>query len=404
MEPADIQRLRIEKNSFPSGKGKRRLIFPALMLILAVVIAGLYRMGFLSPAVAVETGTVSQYFPSQGETLLNAAGYVVAQRKAAVAAKQTGRLVWIGVEEGSRVRKGDPIARLESDDMRALVDQAAAAVEGARAGLDQARAEREEAERLHRRYEELLREGIASQAEYDAVRNRFERGRAGVAAAESALSSARAALSAAQVNLSQTEIRAPFDGVVLTKNADPGDIVTPLGAAADSKSAVVTMADPASLLVEADVSEANLSSVRMGAPCEILLDALPGERFPGTVHSIVPTAERTKGTVMVKIRFDRIPTGVLPEMSARVAFLGRRIPPGENRPKVVVRRDAIARIDGRPHLFLPRGDRAHPVPVTVTGELGDLVEIGAGVKPGDRIIVSPVARLKDGSRIRIGER
>lgn len=404
MEPDDLRKLKITRTTPTGERGKKPLRILLVLFLSAAVIILIYRSGLLSPPVKVETATVSQYFPSQGETVLNAAGYVVAQRKAAVAAKQTGRLVWIGVEEGSRVRKGETIARLENDDARALVDQASAAVESARAALLQARAEREEAERLHRRYDSLLRDGVASQAEYDAVKTRLDRARAGVAAAESSLRSAEASLKAAQVNLSQTEIRAPFDGVVLTKNADPGDIVTPLGAAADSKSAVVTMADPLSLLVEADVSEANLSSVRVGGPCEIQLDALPGRRLAGTVHSVVPTAERTKGTVMVKIRFDTLPAGVLPEMSVRVAFLKRRIPPDENRPKVVVRRDAVVRVDGTSHLFVPDGDRARLVPVTVAGETGELAEIGAGVKPGDRIIVSPVGRLKNGSRIRIGER
>ncbi len=162
---------------------------------------------------------------------------------------------------------------------------------------------------------------------------------------EAAVLAAQAALKAAEVNLEYTLIRAPFDAVVLTKNADVGDIVTPIGAAAKAKAAVVTIADMDSLQVEADVSESNLEKVKEGQPCEIQLDALPGERFDGDVHMIVPTADRTKATVMVKVRFARLDPRILPEMSARVAFSAIRWRP-ERKARTAVSRPLWSRGTG----------------------------------------------------------
>lgn len=398
-----LNRLTIDRTPIPPARRRRFLWYLIPGGVLTVVVLTLLGQGLLAPAVTVETATVSQYYPSQGFTRLNASGYVVAQRKAAVAAKVTGRLVWLGVEEGSRIRKGDVIARLENDDADALRKQATAAVETARATLVQAEAELTDARRTFERYRKLLADGIVSQGEYDAAESRLERAKGAVAAAESTVRGADAARVAAEVSFEQTLIRAPFDGVILTKNADVGDIVTPIGAAADSKSAVVTMADLSSLTVEADVSESNLSLVRVGQPCEVQLDALPGERLPARVHMVVPTADRTKGTVLVKVRFDRLDHRILPEMSAKIAFLERQVSPSERTPKTVVRASALVEKNG-PHLFVPDGTRAKLVPVKTGSRDGDRVEILSGVKAGDRVIVSPIGKLSDGRRIRLAEK
>lgn len=403
MSQEPLNRLSIDR-SIKAGatRGRVRWYVTAVVIVILGAIL-LYGGGVIPSAVTVETATVSQYYPSQGFTLLNASGYVVAQRKAAVAAKVTGRLVWIGVEEGSRVRKGDVIARLENDDADALRKQAAAALETARANREQSRAELTEATRTFERYRTLFTAGIVSQSDYDAAESRLDRAKGGAAAADSTIRGAAAALAAAEVSYEQTLIRAPFDGVILTKNADVGDIVTPIGAAADAKSAVVTMADLSSLLVETDVSESNLSQIRVGGACEVQLDALPRERFPATVHMIVPTADRTKGTVLVKVRLDRLDTRILPEMSAKVAFLQRPVAPSERDPKTVVPQTVLLDKNG-PHIYIPDGDRARLVPVRTGNRDGERVEIISGVKAGDRIIISPLQKLSDGRRIRLAEK
>ena len=213
-----------------------------------------------------------------------------------------------------------------------------------------------------------------------------------------------ASLQAAKVAVEYTLIRAPFDAVVLTKNADIGDIVTPLGAAANAKAAVVTIADLGSLQVEADVSETNLGLVKVGQPCEILLDALPDSRFRGVVHTIVPTADRTKATIMVKVRFlDKDPR-ILPEMRAKVAFLSRSLKSQENKPRLAVNRSAIVSHGSNDTVFVIQGDRVVETPVKTGEELGEMIEILDGVKAGERVVTKPTGRLKHGSRIRIAEK
>jgi RND family efflux transporter MFP subunit len=354
-------------------------------------------------SISVDTTTVSQVFPTQTFTLLNASGYVVAQRKAAVASKTTGRLEWIGVEEGSVVRSGEVIARLENKDLKAVVLQGEAGVGSSRASLDQVMAELTDAEQSYLRQQELLKQGIVSKAEFDAAEARFRRSAAAVKGAEAGVRGSRASLQAASVNLEYSLIRAPFDAVVLTKNADVGDIITPLGAAANAKAAVVTIADLTSLQVEADVSESNLAQVKKGQPCEILLDALPGTRFRGIVHTVVPTADRSKASVMVKIRFIDTDSRILPEMSAKVAFLEHEAGKGDQQPRIAVNPAAIVKSGSREGVYLIKADHVFFTPVTVGARLGDMVEV-SGVKSGDKLALKPLEKLKDGANITLPEK
>src|SRR6185369_4822122 len=223
-------------------------------------------------------------------------------------------------------------------------------------------------------------------------------------AAEANVKVAEASLSGADVSLDYTRIRAPFNGVVLTKNADVGDIVTPLGAAANAKASVVTIADLASLRVEADVSESSLEKVKVSQPCEITLDALPQSRFRGVVHSIVPTADRSKATVMVKVSFIDTDPKILPEMSAKVSFLERPLKHEDQTSMTAVPKSALLTRDGRSILFLVKGDKVIQTDV-VTGVLsGDMIEIKSGIKPGDKVAAKSLDKLKDGSRVRIRQK
>jgi len=402
MSPESLDRLTIDRTRHTTTKnktGRLRIIIIAA-LILAVVIAIII---LRSGAITIETTTVNLVYPTQSFTLLNASGYVVAQRKAAVASKTTGRLEWIGVEEGSLVKSGQVIARLENRDLQALLHQGEAAVGSSKASLEQAQAELADAGQSFLRQKELLKQGIVSQAEYDAAEARFKRTAASVKGAEAGVNSSRASLQGATVNLDYTLIRAPFDAVVLTKNADVGDIITPLGAAANAKAAVVSIADLNSLQVEADVSESNLAQVKKGQPCEILLDALPNVRFRGLVHTVVPTADRAKASVMVKVRFIDTDSRILPEMSAKVAFLEREALKGEQLPRLAINPAAIAKSAGREGVFLVKGETVVFTPVTRGDKLGDLVEV-TGVKSGDRIVLKPLEKLKTGSKVVTAEK
>lgn len=384
----------------PSVSGRRLHLVIAIICI--VIAAGLYLL-FKGRTVSIETTTVSLVYPTQSFTRLNASGYVVAQRKAAVASKITGRLEWIGVQEGDRVTTGQIIARLENRDLESSIRKAEAGVQNARAALEQTRAEVTDAAQNFKRQQELLKQGIVAQADFDAADARNKRAIAGAAGAEAALRVSSAALQGARINYDYSLIRTPFDAVVLTKNADVGDIITPLGAAANAKAAVFTIADMRSLEVEADVSESNLGMVTMGQPCEISLDALPNIRFRGVVHTIIPTADRSKASVMVKVAFLDSDSRILPEMSAKVAFLEREAKKEDRQQRVAVNPAAIAVVAGREGVYLLKGDAVVFTPVTRGIKLGDMVEV-SGVKLGDKIALRPLEKLKDGVRVSLPEK
>lgn len=406
MAEEDLSKLRIDKTEKPArGRGPRRtkkyLLWAAS---LALVLIALYFSGLFTRATTVQALTVSRVYPSQALTVLTASGYVTAERRAAVASKVTGRLVALHVEEGSRVKQGQVIARLESEDVEAARRQARANLNVARYNLAQARADEADAALQFERNRELIGKGYIARSEYDTSEARYKKARAAVQASEAAVRSAEAALGVAETAVEYTLIRAPFDAVVLTKNADIGDIVTPIGASSTAKAAVVTIADLGSLQVEADVSESSVGLVEIGQPCEIQLDAFPDTRFPGVVHMIVPTADRTKATVMVKVRFEEKDPRILPDMSAKVVFLSRRLAPEERIPRTAVPKTAVVSENGRPSVFVIAEGKAVSTPVTVGEALGDVLEVTAGVKPGDRIVASPPAGLKSGDPVKIAEK
>ncbi len=405
MAADDLSRLKIDKTAKTAQPGRRRKpMLIAVAAAVAVLAAVLAWMGVFCPAQTVDVATVSRTYPSQSFTLLNASGYVVAQRKAAVASKITAQLLELAVEEGSRVKKGDVIARLEGADAAAAMDQARANLSVARYSLDQARAELEDARVSYEREKGLLTREYTTKASFDAAEARFRKAAAGVSGAESAVKASEAALEAARVNVEYTLVRAPFDAVVLTKNADIGDIVTPLGAAANAKAAVVTIADMNSLQVEADVSESNLEQVKAGQPCEIQLDALPDKRFRGVVHMVIPTADRTKATVMVKVRFVDMDARVLPEMSAKVAFLSKPVGAGEEKPRTTVNPAAVVSRGDTSIAFVVKDGVAQEQEIATGEKLGDLLVVTGGVKAGDRVVLNPPKGLKTGSRVKQAEK
>lgn len=373
---------------------------PGLVVAMAAIGALFAYNLLLRAPVAVETASVTMSYPSQAYTELNATGYVVAQRKAAVASKATGRLVWLGVEEGSRVKEGEIIARLENLDVKATREQAAANLLLAKANLEQGLAELRDAETALKRSEELLAQGFVSRASHDIAVARHDKARANIASLQAGIAAAQASLRGTDVAVEQTLIRAPFDGVVLTKAANVGDVVTPFSSALDAKGAVVTMADMSTLEVEADVSESNLSRVHIGQPVEIQLDALPDMRFRGVVARTVPTVDRSKATVMTKIRFHEPDSRILPEMSAKVAFLTQEISDADRAPRAALNVAALTTRAGRNVVFVVRDDKVVEVPVETGAKIGDQVEIRSGPQPGEKVVLRPGAKLHDGAAVK----
>ncbi|HSD59523.1 MAG TPA: efflux RND transporter periplasmic adaptor subunit [Burkholderiales bacterium] len=400
-EEKDLSRLRIDRGSPGVQPARRRSKRAIVAVLLAATLSALAGGYLLSNRVQeVEVATVTTAFPSQAYSLLNATGYVVAQRKAAVASKAAGRVEWLGVVEGSRVREGDVVARLENRDVTAAMEQAAASVKVAQANLLQGQAEMTDADSAYRRARELQGKGFISEASVDAAAARYNKAKAGITGFEAAVAVARANLRAAQVAVDQTVIRAPFDGVVLTKSANVGDVVTPFSSALDTKGAVVTMADMSTLEVEADVSESNLAKVKVGQPCEVQLDALPGMRFRGAVSRMVPTVDRSKATVLVKVQFVDKDPRVLPDMTAKVSFLEKEVSQDQRTAVTAVQPAAIVERGGRKVAFLVANGQALETPVETGGKLGDLVQVAQGLVPGQKVVLSPRENLRDGARVK----
>lgn len=403
----------------PASRRRKRWPFVAAGVLALAVIA----MLAMPSKPEVQTSSVLQSTPSQQYLQLTASGYVVAQRRAAVASKATGRLLELNVREGTVLKKGDLIAKLDASDVQAAIATAQAGVRQGEAGVRQAQAQQRQAdvelanaEAELRRSRSLQGQGFVSEQALDAALRRFDAARAGQAAALASVGQAQASVAQAQaqvnaqlVNRDYTEIRAPFDGVVLNKNANVGDIITPFSNAAGSQGAVVTMADMSTLEVEADVSESSLAKAKKGQPVEITLDALPEMRFSGHVVGLVPTVDRAKATVISKIQFDKLDPRILPEMSAKVSFLSQAPTPAEQQPVLAVNPKTLLERDGQTWLMRihREGDKEllQAVQVKPGRKLGDVVEVtalgGGALKSGERLVLSPTAQLKDGGQVKL---
>ena len=286
---------------------------------------------------------------------------------------------------------------------RAGAERARRASRAARAALEQAQAEERDARAQLKRNQDLLAKGFVSQAALDTAKARADRAVAGVASAQAAIAVAEANARNAQVAVDYTLIRAPFDGVILSKSANVGDMVTPFSSAADSKGAVVTMADMSTLEVEADVSESSLAKIKVGQPCEITLDALPDARFRGRISRMVPTVDRAKATVMTKVRFDAIDPRILPEMSAKVSFLSQEVTAEQQKPlRRRARRRARRSATAATVVFVVRdgkarrgaGDAGQRRSATSTAIAGD-------VKTGEKVVLKPPPELAPGALVKV---
>ena len=405
-----LSSLRIDRSALAPAR-KRRW---GRWVALAVVVAGVAAFLLQPRRTEVQLASVVTAYPSQQYAQLTASGYVVAQRRAAVASKASGRLVELRVREGSVVKQGDIIARVDASDVEAAIQSAQAGVRMAEAGLRQAEAglrqaqvEQGNADAELARAKALQAQGFVSAQAVDALQRRADAARASAASAQAAIGQAQASVGQAQaqlrtqrVNEDYAVIRAPFDGVVLVKNANVGDMITPFSSATGAQGSVVTMADMSTLEVEADVSEGNLAKARTGAPVEITLDALPDMRFRGSVAGIVPTVDRAKATVMTKIRFDRLDPRILPEMSAKVTILSQAATDADQQPVLATNPAAVVERDGKKLVFRVKDDVAEAVEVTLGRKIGDNVEItGAALKSGDKLVLTPPAGLRGGDKV-----
>ena len=404
MKNDDLSKLRIKSDQKWNQESplKKRLVWGGIIGAFLILSASVVLWsGILQRPIEVHAAKITRTYPSKALTILNASGYVVAQRKAAVSSKATGRLEKLYVEEGRQVKQGDVIAQLENRDLKAALEEAKANLRVSTANLKNAVAELDDATLNYNRQSSLKQSGSVSIQAVDSAEARYKKAVAAETSAKFSVEKSEASVKVAEVNLEQSYILAPFDGVVLTKSAEEGEVVAPMGASLNAKASVVSMADMLSLMVEVDVSESSLEKVKLGGPAEIRLDAFPNDRFAGRVHMIVPTADRSKATVLTKVKFDKLDEKVLPEMSSKVAFLSRPLSEHENEPFLGVPLSAVTRESGKDIVFQVQNGVALKKTVELGRRWNDTVEILSGLKEGDIVISRLNDHISDGSRVRL---
>jgi RND family efflux transporter MFP subunit len=395
----DLATLKIERSRPARSPWRWPLLF---FIPVVLVLGGLYALRVQQALAAPEVETVVASVSKQGDAaaagtpILTASGYVVARRKAVVSSKIQGRLAELHVEEGSRVRKGEIFARLESTDYEASVERARAAVQRAEADLAEAR-------RQLGLSEKLAQDKVVSEDAVEANRSR-------VRIAEAQLAQSRADASFAAASLANTEIRAPFTGVVVKKMAEVGESVAPIPPGVNistSSGAIVALADLDTLEVEADVAEANVAKLGANQPAEATVEAFPDRKYRSVLRQIIPTADRTKATVQVKVTILDKDKDLKPEMSAKVTFLEPekakepRASAAAGPPVVSVPRDAVATRDGKPVVFEVREGKAKARPVTLGAERQGQVVVRDGLAGGELLVLRPGDEIKDGATVRV---
>jgi RND family efflux transporter MFP subunit len=385
---ADLSSLKIDRSENNKSKSNSKYFIYVLVTVV-IIVAGYFAVSsFSNDTLEVKLTTVIKQAPGRSSAVLNASGYVVAQREASVSSKGTGVLVYLGVVEGDKVKKGQIIARLDDRDIVAQLDETKSSLQLYQAQLN-------EVQNNYNREKELFSRGLSSQQSLDQAETAYKSLLANVD-----IASAR--IRAAEVALENMIIRAPFDGTVLTKNAEVGEIVAPFGASTTSRAAVVTIADMNSLMVETDVSESNIQKIKQDLDCEIVLDANPGKTYQGYVFKIVPTADRSKATVLVKVGFKSYDDRVLPEMSAKVSFLAEQSNEEEDQePVLTAPLSAVEDFEGRKIVYIVVDDMAVQKEITTGRLFGNYVEITSGLEEGEKIIDNLNEKIKDGSQVKV---
>jgi HlyD family secretion protein len=428
----DLSALRIDREDDDSPKTGLRVVLlgTALVVIVGILLIG-YRLWASATVPEVEVARATVESGSAGLEVLTATGYVVAHRKAAVSPKISGRLEYLGVDTGSHVKSGEIIARLEHRDLDAqLADargdlsnwqatrsQSEAELEQARATLAQSQANRQKSKLDLERQSRLLKDGVVSRADFDnataqadvdeanvrAAQAMIRAGQFKVESATAQIASAQARIVNMQAQIEYANIRAPFDGIVISKDAEVGETVAPaIFGGTSTRGSVVTIVDPDTLEVEADISESYIGKITMGLPAEVTLDALGAEKLPAATYKIVPTADRQKSTVKVKVRFDKVDARILPDMSAKITFIQKDPQAASHQAaRVTVPKAAIQQREGKTTVLVLTGDRMQSQVVTIGSEFGDRVEIKQGLAGGEALILKGGENLSDGTRVKV---
>jgi len=395
-----LDALRIERGA--ETRPPRRAL-PAALVGAAVVVALAGAWWSARPkAVEVRTAAAREAAVSGADrTVLNASGYVTARRQATISSKITGKVTEVLVEEGLRVKEGQVLARLDDTNVAASLQLARAQLESARTALAETQVRLTEAEQDLGRQSELMEKNVVARADYDHALADAHAYKARLAQQGRDVNVAERTVAIWQQQLDDTVLRAPFDGIVTTKDAQPGEMISPVSAGGGfTRTGICTVVDMESLEIEIDVNEAYINRVAPGQPVEATLDAYPDWKIPCKVIAIIPTADRQKSTVKVRVGFDRLDPRILPEMSIKVAFREA----GEARPAagraVLVPRAAVRQEAGRDVVMVVSGGRAERRAVTVGSATDDEAALSAGLAAGERVVVDGPRDLTDGTTVR----
>lgn len=402
----DLASLRIDQNA--RAGGSRRGVWAVLVLALAALAAGGWFWSTRAVATPVTTAAVMARTGSAAApgAVLNASGYVTARRRATVSSKVTGKVLEVFVEEGKAVRKGQVLARLDDSQVKASLAVTQAQLEAARRGAAEDEARLREAELTLARREQLVKEQVIGKAELDSARAEVESRKARIAMAQQQVKVSESLVSQMRTDLVDMEVRAPFDGIAISKDAQPGEMISPVSAGGGfTRSGIGTIVDMTSLEIEVDVSETYLNRVHPDQPIEAVLDAYPDWRIPAHVITMVPTADRQKATVKVRIGFDKLDPRMLPDMGVKVSFLNERAPESTAAPgaRLLVPKAAVRSADGRDVVFVVHDGRVERRAVKVGTADGDQVEIVSGLTAGERVVTDGPATMKDGDTVTVKE-
>ncbi len=397
----DLAALRIDRD--PERPPRRWIAWLAVLIVICAAGIGVWTWITRERPIQVETVTVSERAAGSQAAVLNASGYVTARRRATVASKITGKLVEVNVEEGTAVREGQVLARLDDATLRATLALAEAQTEAARRGVRENEVRLKEAKLTLTRLSRLIKDGLVTQAELEAAEAQVDSFDARILAAHEQVRVAEQQVALAKTNLDDTIIRAPFSGVAISKDAQPGETVSPVSAGGGfTRTGICTIVDMQSLEIEVDVNEAYINRVRPGQDVSAALDAYPDSPIPARVITTVPTADRQKATVLVRIGFNELDSRILPDMGVKVTFL--REDAGADlataRPVTLVPKSAIRTEGERSYAFVVSSvgivDRRA---VTTGGIDGDRLEVLAGLAAGERVVVSPPPELATGAQV-----
>ena len=398
----DLAALRIERA--PERGSRRWVTWLVVVLLLAGAGSGAWMWATRERPIEVEAAPVTQRAAGSQASVLNASGYVTARRRATVSSKITGKVVELNVEEGQAVRQGQVLARLDDSTVRAALALAKAQHSASIRAVKENEVRLAEAKLTLGRMQTLLKDAVVTQAEFDRAKAEYDSIDARIAALREQVNVAEQQVAVQQTNIDDTIIRAPFSGVAVTKDAQPGEMVSPVSAGGGfTRTGICTIVDMRSLEIEVDVNESYINRVKSGQPVTALLDAYPDWQIPAEVITLVPTADRQKATVLVRIGFKALDPRILPDMGVKVTFLREAGDTGTPAaapttlvPKAAVRGEGTAQ-----HVFVIRGDVVERRAIKVGGTDGDRLEVLGGLTASDRVVISPPAELRDGVKVTV---